>query len=233
MPSLDLQLTNRVKGWLRATKISQRELSRLLKIDPGNLNGWLSGSKALSAEKITSLLQLINLNQVQLAERLAVKEIHVEHFTENGKPMRLDSNGGWVPGQSGDDPNNMGGDVTTVRSIGAEGDRPDLDATARVLSQVDAFHAKAREAIADWFANNYKAKPNAAGVTSAPRKISDNQTSRTPGSRGDLLPSPEKLRDHLEWVRTERKKAEEQVRLEAELATERKLLWQARSEATA
>lgn len=183
-PSLDQQLIAKIKSWLQSNKISQRELARYLKADSSNFTSWLSGSKTLSAEKMGSLLQLINLSPAQLAERLSVKTVHLEHFQYQSNPMRLDSNGGWVPGLSGDDPNNMGGDVTTVRSTGAEGGEASGDKITDVLRQVDLYHKQAREAIADWFANNQKAHPNAAGVTSGPRKISDN---RKPGPRGDLL----------------------------------------------
>jgi hypothetical protein len=97
------------------------------------------------------------------------------------------------------------------------------------LRQIDSYHAEARKAIADYISKAQTAKVNKDGVTSGAKSLPSNQTSRTPGSRQPAFSSPEKLKEHLEYVRQERKKAEEQLRLEAELAEEQKRLWDARA----
>jgi hypothetical protein len=52
------------------------------------------------------------------------------------------------------------------------------------LREIDNIHKQAREATANWFVNNQKAKVN-TGPTEGPRKVSSNDRSRSPGPKPD------------------------------------------------
>jgi transcriptional regulator with XRE-family HTH domain len=183
MADLETQLTGRVKTFLHRTGLSQRQLSKLIGCDPGNFNAFLGGFKTLSNEKLSKLLQVLNANRKDLEMKLSrPATAQVTHLQIDGLNVRLD-NGGWIAkeGDSAADPNNQGGDITnTWKANGAPSDDDLID----TLRAVDNFHKQAREAIAQWFANYQKAKPN-SGPTEGPRRINDNAVSRTPGPRGD------------------------------------------------
>jgi hypothetical protein len=98
------------------------------------------------------------------------------------------------------------------------------------LRQVDSVYKEAREAIANWFSNYQKAKPNAKGVIEGSRKISDNTTSKTPGPKGDLFGNnTEQLKRRLEFSREMREGAEEKLRLQQEIDEEKRRLCAAKS----
>jgi transcriptional regulator with XRE-family HTH domain len=109
--SIETQLTNRVRSFLQATGISQRQLSKMLKIDPGNFNDFLSGAKTLSAEKTIKLLQLISLNKMQLEAKFKPAAVQLEHYQQGGQLMRL-SNDGWLPKEGGSGDPNDSTDIT-------------------------------------------------------------------------------------------------------------------------
>jgi hypothetical protein len=76
--------------------------------DPG-ISAFLAGAKSLSVTKMEKLLQILGLDRMQLQAKLSAPSVtaRIKHFQSlNGKPKTLnDSSGSWVPGQSGQDPN--------------------------------------------------------------------------------------------------------------------------------
>jgi transcriptional regulator with XRE-family HTH domain len=186
--SLEQQLTHRIREWLSNTGISQRQLAKMIKVDPGNFNAFLGGYKSLSQQKMGKLLQYLNLNRFQLEAKFnPARSTQITHFQQQGQPMRL-ANDGWYPGAGGSgvgiDPNDSGDDIATVRSTGAEGDDPSYDDLTRILAQVQALHRQAIQTITD-YETRQKAKPNPNGSTGPARQIS---RPKTPGPRGDMLP---------------------------------------------
>jgi hypothetical protein len=132
-----------------------------------------------------------------------------------------------VPGLSGEDPNGSG-DITGVKTARDLGNADDYQAaTIAMLKQQQELYKSGLKAIEDYLAKITSAKVNRAGSTESARTVRTNDTSSHPGARGDLLSTPEKVKEHLEFVRRERKKAEEHLQLQAELERERKALWDA------
>src|SRR6202522_474390 len=82
---------------------------RELGADAGNFSAFLAGAKSLSVTKMEKLLQILGLDRMQLQAKLSAPSVtaRIKHFQSlNGKPKTLnDSGGSWVPGQSGQDPN--------------------------------------------------------------------------------------------------------------------------------
>jgi hypothetical protein len=111
---LDAQVVTRVRQFLQSTNISQRWLAREIGSDPGNFSAFLSGAKSLAATKMAKLLEILGLDRMQLQAKFSGPSVtaRIEHFQSlDGKPMTLDASGGfWVPGQSGQDPNDDGTD---------------------------------------------------------------------------------------------------------------------------
>lgn len=126
--SVEAQLRNRVRDFLQATQISQRQLCRLIGTDPGNFNAYLAGCKSLSREKMAKLLQVISLNRLQLEAKLGkATTAQIAHFQQNGTPMRLSYSGSVA--RTGPDPND--GDIfRKARS-------------ARLLQRWDECHKRA------------------------------------------------------------------------------------------
>jgi transcriptional regulator with XRE-family HTH domain len=229
--SLDRQLANYVRKFLENTGLTQRQLGKMAGIDPANLNGWIGGYKKLSSDKLGKLHQIIHLNRFELETKFTRNFAgRIVSLQERGRDLagelRFDGSG-WVSGQSGVDPNNS----TSVTGTWKEGGEHSGDDIIDVLRQIDAIHAQARQAIADYIAKAQKAKPNKDGVTEGPRKVNTNDKSSHPGSRGDMLATPEKLKEQIAFVRKEREKTEEQLSLEAELQKERELYWDVRVKA--
>ena len=222
------QLAERCRKFSAGTGISLNRMAKLIGTEPTNFSAFINGRVGLSAKSTIKLMQLLNASKAQLEAKLSAKEIHLEHYQEEGRLMTLSSDGsGWVAreGDSAADPNNRGGDITTVSSINGA---PSDDELTDVLRQVNNLHKQALDILNAYTSKIQKARPDPAGVTSGPRKIADNTTSRTPGPRGDLLSDPDKLREHLVFVKREREKAEETVKLQRQLEKERELMWAAR-----
>jgi transcriptional regulator with XRE-family HTH domain len=199
--SIDAQLINRVRQFLQTSGVSQRALCRELGADPGNFNAYLTGVKSLSVRKMYKLLQILNLNKIQLEAKFSkpLLSSQILALQESGRPMTLDSNGGWVPAavDGGSDPNN------------SDDDEDDITETLR---QVDDFHRQAREAIAGYIASVQKAKVNKTGQTEPPRRVVD---PRTAGVQSDSFTAK------LEQAKQVRKKAELELKAARELKAEK------------
>jgi transcriptional regulator with XRE-family HTH domain len=224
--SLTIQLARRAKLFADNVGLSQRRVARLLKIDESQYSKFLNGTVNLSAEATLALLRLTSMTKAQLELKFSNPDrlsSRIMNLQEKGKPMEFDG-GGWVADQSGEDPN----DSTGIDNTWKEGGEPSGDDIIDVLRQIDNIHAEARKAIADYINKVTQGKVNRAGVTESARSVNTNTKSSHPGSRGDLLSDPAKLKERLEFVRKERKKTEEQLELQAELDRERKLYWDAR-----
>jgi plasmid maintenance system antidote protein VapI len=226
--SLLKQLSNRVQAFIAATGISQRKLAKLIKTDETHLSAFLAGKSGLSAEKSLRLMQILNSSRSQLEMKLgrSTTAAQIAHFQQEGQMMRLDSNGGWVAREGGNgDPNGTTDITNTWKSGGAPSDDPIID----VLRQVDNYHRQAREAIAAWFATAAQAKVNKAGSTEPARRISDNDKSSHPGSRGDAF-STAKRKEYLQYLEKQRRESEEALQLEERIKREQERAWDARVE---
>jgi len=220
------QLSHRVQAFIAATGISQRKLAKLIKTDESHLSAFLAGKTGLSAEKSLKLLQLLNASKAQLEMKLgrSVTAATITHLQTNGRPMTLDTGGGWVSGQAGDDPNNTSDITGTWKSNG----KPSGDDIIDCLRQVQNIHRTAIQAIDDYIASTQKSKPNAGGVTAGPRKIGSNDTFRKSGPRGDMLGVTSK--QLLEHLQRDRQKAEEELAIQKLILAERKKAMDARIE---
>lgn len=145
------------------------------------------------------------------------------NLQEKGRMIQL-SNDGWVAGTG---PDSSDGDITSVNKKPAR-TVPDAD-ELEFLAGLAGLHQKIIDKINAWQSQKTP-KPNAAGPTSGPKKVNTNDISSRPGSRGDLL-SADKLREQLEFVKLQRQETEERSELQAQLARERQLWWNARVEA--
>jgi hypothetical protein len=132
--SLDGQVVARVRQSLQSTNISQRWLARQIGSDPGNFSTFLAGAKSLAATKMAKLFEILGLDRTQLEAKFSASvTARIEHFQSfDGKPMKLDDSG-WVPGESGADPNGGAGIID-------DDDDPDTDYFLR--NQI-AIHQKA------------------------------------------------------------------------------------------
>jgi transcriptional regulator with XRE-family HTH domain len=107
--SLDAQIIARVRQFLQSSNVNQRQLAAAFGADSANFNSWLSGTKGLSVTKMAKLIQILGLDQMQLQAKFSGPSVtaRIKHFQSlSGKPITLDNSGGsWIPGQSGQDPN--------------------------------------------------------------------------------------------------------------------------------
>jgi transcriptional regulator with XRE-family HTH domain len=229
--TLTAQLSRKVAAFLNATGLTQKQLARYIGCDRSQLTSYLSTGRGLSAERSLRLMQVLNSSRSQLEAKFGRKAVssRILELQERGKAMKLDRSGSWVPG--GTDPNGTD-DVTGVKT--ARDLDNSVDYQAKITAFLKAQQSIYRQAIAhidNYLANVQKSKVNKDGVTDAPRKANTNTVSSTPGPRGDLLSDPDKLREHLAFVKREREKAEETVKLQRQLEKERELMWAARVEA--
>src|SRR5258708_1344400 len=173
-------LADRVRRFSAGTDISLNQIARLIGVDSSNFSAFVNGRSGLSAASVCRLLELLNSSKRQLELKLNAKPIQIRHFqSSDGKPMRLDVGGSWIPIEGGSgDPNDTTGIDNTWRVNG----EPSGDDMADTLRQVDDYHRQAREAIAAWFATQ-KATINRPGSTEPARRINDNTASRTSGPR--------------------------------------------------
>jgi hypothetical protein len=107
------QLVGRTHSFKNPTGLSSRDLCQLTDINEQHLCDFMAGRKGLSLTSTVRLLELFSLSRTQLEAKLRPpKKILIEHFQSlDGKPLTLDDSGGsWVPGQSGQDPNDSGTD---------------------------------------------------------------------------------------------------------------------------
>lgn len=214
-PTLLNQLSARTKTFLSANNLTQKELCRLLKLDRSNFSKFLAGQVGIGAETTLALVRLMNLNKRALELRFAAAEktrAAIVNLQERGKVMRLDGSG-WVSGISGDDPVNS----TSITDTWKEGGEPSGDDIVDVLRLIDAIHADARKAIADYVAKAQRAHPNANGPTEIPRKVNSNADSSKPSPRASTLNTKPNPRHLLAYLK------EEQARIEADLAIEEQI----------
>jgi transcriptional regulator with XRE-family HTH domain len=211
--SLDQQLGNRVRSWLKATGLTQRQLSKMIGCsDPSMLNGWLGGYKKLSARSTTKLVQLINMSRAQLEAKFTRNLAgRITSLQEMGKQIAHFDTGGWVCGQSGQDPDSS----TDITGTNANPARtcPD-DEELEFLAGLAGLHQAVVERTND---RQAKAKVNRDGATAPAKRITDD---RKPGSRGDFLSVTP--RQHLEYLQRERQKAEEDREIQRQINAERK-----------
>jgi hypothetical protein len=196
-------------------------LSKILGVDAGNFNAFLSGCKTLSQERTTKLLQILNLNRMQLEAKFKPVAVQLGHFQQNGELVRL-SNGGWVAIEgAGDDPN----DTSDITGTWTANGKPSGDDVIDCLRQVQDLHRSAIAAIDDYLSKTQKGKVNRDGPTEGVRQVADN---RRAGSRGDLLSVSPKV--HLEYLQKERRNTEAELALQREIIAERQLALNARME---
>jgi transcriptional regulator with XRE-family HTH domain len=225
------QLSHKVSAFLSATGLTHKQLARMIGCERSQLTSYLSTGTGISAERALRLMTVLNSSRAQLERKFGRKAISSQMVSlqERGKPMKLDSSASWVPGQSGVDPSGSG-DVTGVKTAR---DLPNADdyqqETIDFLKGQQNIYRSAIAEIDKYLAGIQRAKVNV--TTSEPRTVPSNTTSKTPGPRGDLFDTPEKLKAQLEYVRGERKKTEELLHLQAELQKERAMYWAARVEA--
>jgi transcriptional regulator with XRE-family HTH domain len=175
--SLDQQLINRLRCFLESTGLTQRQLSRLIGVDPSNLNGYIGGYKKLPVEPVTKLLQISNLSRSELEKKFTRNFAgRITSLQENGTQIHL-SNDGRIAGV-GPDPND--GDITDVNKSPARS-VPDA-AELEFLAGLAGLHQQIIDKISNWQAQK-KPRPNPDGVTEPARRINDNTRSQTPGPK--------------------------------------------------
>ena len=134
--------------------------------------------------------------------------------------MKLDNGGGWVAGQSGQDPNGTD-DVTGVKTAR---DLPNPDdyqqETIDFLKAQQNIHRSAIAEIQKYLDNVAKGKVNKNGPSEAPRYTPDNAISSKPGPRGDKFSITS--RQHLEYLQRQRQIAEQELATQKAILAERK-----------
>jgi transcriptional regulator with XRE-family HTH domain len=225
MDDLTAQVIQRAKLFKEKTGLSSRDIARLTRISAQHICDFLAGRKGLSTASLTRVLQLLNTNVNQLQARLGpAATAQIAHFQEKGKQMQLDAGGSWIAKEGGD----WGKDPVDSTSIAETNKNPARQAPStddlEFLAGLAALHQSiidkinARQAV--------KSKVNAAGSTEPPRRISDNETSRTAGVRGDLFTKQE----HLAWLKQQRLKTEQEIQLQRDIEREQALYWDKRVE---
>lgn len=211
------QLAERCRIFSAGTGISLNKMARLIGTEPANFSAFVNGRIGLSSRSTIKLLQLLSLSKSQVEAKLGIKNVHIEHFQVSGKPMKLDSSGSWVPGQSGDDPNGTD-DITGVKTAR---DLPNADdyqqETIDFLKDQQNIHRSAIAEIQKYLDGIQKAEVNRAGATEGPRRTDDNERSRTPGPRPDKFG----LQQELERLQRQRQANEEELSLRKEIALEK------------
>lgn len=202
--SLTMQLTARVKSFCAATGISQKQLARYLHIDQGHFSAFLSGNVNMSAERTLKLVQLMNQTKAQVGTKFSKSEklIHLEHVQESGKPMRLD----WVPGQSGEDPNDSTDITGTVTARDLDNADDYQAATIAFLKDQQNIHRSAIGEIQKYLDLAPKAQVNPTGSAEPIRQTDDNERSRTPGPRPDRFRAADRKGCCTIWKRKEGKR---------------------------
>jgi transcriptional regulator with XRE-family HTH domain len=230
-PDLLTQLSSRVRSFLAATGLSQRKLAKMIKTDEAHLANFLAGRSGLSAEKSLKLMQILNSTRSQLEAKFARKAVtsRILELQESGQPMKLDASGSWVAKEGGDwgsDPNNS----TSIDNTPTARDLPGADdyqqRTIDFLKDQQNIYRKAIAEIDSYLNKVQKARPNANGSTESPRTVTTNVRSSTPGPKPDLFAKQERL----EWLKAEREKTEQAIKLEKDLDREQAAYWAKRVE---
>jgi transcriptional regulator with XRE-family HTH domain len=218
--TLSQQLANRVKRFCLDNNFTQKKIAHELSIDQGQFSAFLGGTVNLSAERVLKLLQFLNKQPVVKPAKM----IRLEHFQSMGEPMTLDSGGSWVPGDK-----SGGSDPVDSTDITGTNDNPARsvpdDDELEFLAGLAGLHQSIIDKINERQAMQ-KAKPNAAGVTSPPKKIADNTTSKTAGSRGDLFRVTDR-KAHLAYLQEQRERAQAELDLAKQIEDERATLFSA------
>lgn len=176
--SLTIQLANRLKTFATNLGLSQRQISKILKLDESHLSRFLDGKAGLSAEMTLKVLRLTSVTKKELAlkfgkpEKLSAK---ITGLQQAGHPMRLDV--GWVPQVGKDnDPDNNSPSII---------DDPDDDSTEYFLKNQIAIHQAAIAAISDYLNKAPKvpkARVNPGPTTEGSRRV-DTKPKAGGGSR--------------------------------------------------
>jgi transcriptional regulator with XRE-family HTH domain len=177
-------LSRRVASFIEATGITHKQLARLVGCDRSQLTSYLSTGKGLSAERALRLMSVLNSSRSQLEGKFGGKAVssRIMNLQERGRPMKLDSSGSWVPGLSGQDPNGSD-DVTGVRTARDLPNSTDYQQeTIDFLRDQQNIHRSAIAEIQKYLDNVTKSMVN-QGSTEAPRRIDDNERSRTAGPK--------------------------------------------------
>lgn len=158
--SLLNQLARRAKLWHSTTGISQSLMASACGLENGNYSAFLSGKKGIGSEATCLLLKYLAMPKRDVVAKFvqAPPTSKIMLLQEQGRHMHL-ANDGYVPGQSGFDPNDTG-DITDVPDAASQNGYD--QATEDLLRQVRGYHRKAANLISD-FIN--KAKANRDGST--------------------------------------------------------------------
>jgi transcriptional regulator with XRE-family HTH domain len=106
-PSLIRQLANRARSFHQLTGIPQSRLASAIGMSDGNYSNFLAGRKGIGAEATCRLLKFTNMPTRQAIATFSkpVPTSRIMELQEQRRHLQLD-NSGYVPGQSGIDPNN-------------------------------------------------------------------------------------------------------------------------------
>jgi hypothetical protein len=159
-PSLMQQLANRAKTFHANTGIPQNLIAKACGLEDGNYSAFLSGKRGIGAESTCLLLKYLAMPKREAIAKF-IKPIATSRIMllqEKGTRMQL-GNDGYVPGQSGVDPDGTG-DITEVPDAASQNGYD--QATEDLLRQVRGYHRKAASLISDFI---IKAKANRDGTT--------------------------------------------------------------------
>jgi transcriptional regulator with XRE-family HTH domain len=228
MDDLLAQVVKRAKLFKEKTGLKSRDIAKLTGISEQQICDFLAQRKGLSIASLHRLLNLLNTNVNQIQAKVGpAGSTRIIELQESGKPMHLDVNGGWYPGTDGSgagtDPNGSTSIVETNKNPARQ--VPDAE-EQEFLAGLAGLHQSIIDKINDWQARKMKARPNANGSTEPPRRINDNSASSEPGNRGDLFSKQE----HLDWLKAEREKTEQAIKLERDTKREQELYWAKRVE---
>jgi len=163
--SLLQQLASRARHLHEQTGISQSQMAKAVGMADGNYSAFLNGRKGISAQATCLLLKYTGMTRPQAIAAFSkpVRSSKVMQLQEQGRRMRFD-NDGFVPGLSGQDPNDAGNTID---------DTPDADtsmtveATVATLRQVRSIHRNIIKSINNFIANaDVRSRINRDGPTS-------------------------------------------------------------------
>ena len=166
-PSLTDQLASRVRKFASSMNLSQRQLCEVLNLNEGTFSRFLSGKVQLLPEDTLKVLRLISLSRRDLDLKLCQRTTSkIQHLQVKGEQMTFAVDG-WVPRQSGVDPDGGGIDaVPTARDV--EGSDDYLRRMVGFLKQQQEIYRSAISHIDDYLAKvtRGKTEPRLNGIGS-------------------------------------------------------------------